>query len=341
MIDFLRSVQVQIIPYGNSRKEGEPVFILESTGGYHEPRIKFNINKSAGSTGVTATVEITNPSEDLKRSFSGWGNVLLKNMGKKFVYVGCRYIGPNTTEIYGEENRKKIPYAFFSSGTLIKAWITKDGPEEILSLYYMESANSSKLRNVNINNFTGNLKTCLSCLVGFLGGNGWDINREGSRWIYNPDFVEIENHKMYNYTQCGIFQDVLDSLARDYCFTWWAERSGTNKKDLYFHACSDDLLLNPSKKRSRDPGIFVADNSRGNLLAVTPEVDDLGTIQTGVNILCRLDPRLKLFQTLELYSETYPACNGRYVAIEIKYAGDTHGSDWTMEIRAMKKEVEE
>lgn len=336
MTGFLRSIQVRIIPYGNPEREAteDQIFAIESSGGYHEPRIKFDITKSLGSVGATATVEITNPGESLKSSFSGWGNVLLNNMGKKFVTVGCTYLHD-----FSKEQSKKQHQIFFT-GTLIKAWVSKDGPEEILTLYLMESANASKRRIVNINNFNGTLQLCLSAIVGFLGGNGWDVNREGSKWIYDPKFVQVENTAMYNYTQSGTLQDVMDSLARDYNFTWWLERSETNSKELYFHACSDDQLLDATKKNDSSSS-FVVSVSEGNLLAVTPEVDDLGVLQKGLTILCKLDPRFRLLGVVDLYSEVYPACNGKYKAIEIKYVGDTHGSDWTMEIRCFQKKIEE
>lgn len=127
----------------------------------------------------------------------------------------------------------------------------------------------------------------------------------------------------------GDFLTNMNELSRQFGFDWSFD---SDKIFIYATSDTDDGYIRTKS--------FVAD--KNNLINCQPEFMGDYMHQSGIKISTILDPSVRVFDSLQVYSSLYPRyANGEqlYTITQIDYSGSTHDADWNMEITAKRKYV--
>lgn len=120
-------------------------------------------------------------------------------------------------------------------------------------------------------------------------------------------------------TFAGRSAELLDDLADQWGFSWSVQNG-------VFQAVEDTKSLTTLHTLSwRD----------GTLREARPLLSGPMQVQTGVEVLAPLDPRIKPGDLVKIESRINPSLNRVYTVHEHDMAGDTHGDDWSTTIRSL------
>lgn len=117
----------------------------------------------------------------------------------------------------------------------------------------------------------------------------------------------------------GRSTNLLDKLAREWGFSW-SIREGV------FQAVSDQSAGGTSYPFSTESG---------NLLHVSPRLENVLQPITGIEITTLLDPRIQPNDQIVLNSSVMPELNNTYRVTNVIHSGDTHGQQWTSTIQCL------
>ncbi len=112
---------------------------------------------------------------------------------------------------------------------------------------------------------------------------------------------------------------ILNKLSRNWGFSWSVQNG-------VFKAIPDEAKAGAT---------FEVSTELGNLLHVTPRIDNVLQTVTGVEITSILDPRLQPYDNVKLISTVAPELNNTYQITNLTHQGDVHGDVWTTVIQCL------
>ena len=120
-------------------------------------------------------------------------------------------------------------------------------------------------------------------------------------------------------TFSGRTKTILDKLARSWGFDWSVQNG-------VFKAIPDQASSNNT---------FEISTKLGNLLHVTPRIDNVLQTVTGIEITAVLDPRLQPYDNVKLISTVAPELNNTYKITNLTHQGDIRGDIWVTNVQCL------
>jgi hypothetical protein len=120
-------------------------------------------------------------------------------------------------------------------------------------------------------------------------------------------------------TFSGRTKTILDKLARSWGFDWSIQGG-------VFKAIPDQATSNNT---------FEVSTELGNLIHVTPRLDNVLQIITGIDITAVLDPRFQPYDSVKLVSTVAPELNNTYKITNLTHQGDIRGDVWTTTLQCL------
>lgn len=122
----------------------------------------------------------------------------------------------------------------------------------------------------------------------------------------------------------GRTSTLLQKLAREFGFSWSINNG-------IFKAVQDTFT-------SGD--LFVISSKAGNLINVSPRIDNIVQRVVSVEINSIFDPRINAGDLVRVESEATPLANGTYQVTNVTHVGDTHSDAWNTNITCMLNEFQ-
>lgn len=120
-------------------------------------------------------------------------------------------------------------------------------------------------------------------------------------------------------TFSGRTKTILDKLARSWGFDWSIQNG-------VFKAITDQATSNNT---------FEISTELGNLLHVTPRIDNVLQTVTGIDITAVLDPRLEPYDNVKLVSTVAPELNNTYKITNLTHQGSIRGDIWVTNVQCL------
>jgi len=212
-----------------------------------------------------------------------------------------------SVELYGGYVGQELN--LISKGGILAAPTQRAGSEIVTTIYVMDGMGAS-LRSFYNKSYTGSIavstiiKEIAEKMEGVTIG---EINVTGKL---------ANKGRIFN----GRAIDSLDSLARAFGFSWSIQNN-------VFQAIDDDKS---SKK-------LYSITPEDNLISISPLLNGVIKAQVGVQIETVLNPKITPGDTVKVTSNVSPNLNGKYVIDECQIGGSTHGSDWKMSLKSLKR----
>lgn len=296
---WLRRVEVYIDPLEEWRGGGDRKLAAKIVGdGTTEKlRIRFEIHKSIISTPAACHVYIYNLGTAFRSTLREGAAVLTADniMKKRGAQVELKIGWENTA----------IVTAF--SGTLYGVTLDREGPDIVTTLICLAGYGGTS-RGLISQTWGGGTK--LTSIVKTMAGKIPGIT-------IGPINITERDMGSQGLSHCGLAKDGLDKLARSYGFSWWIDKG-------IFHAVDDEKAL-----QGREVMISY---KNGTLLRAEPMLVSPFSKQRGTSIRALINPNVEPGHMVKLESEINPQLNGSYKVHDLVQTGDTHSSEWEMNI---------
>lgn len=307
---WLRQVEIYIGPLQEWQGGGNQDLAVKMVGDgtNNNLRIRFEIRKSILSIPSPSRISVYNLGKQtraslqksiyqLGRSATGSGS------GDSIIQPGAM-----VNLKVGWQNTKIIT---IFSGSLYGVVSEREGPEIVTNLICLAGYGGTS-RGLVTQTWGGGTK--LSAIIKALAANFPGIS------IGPVNITEEYTIGNKGFSCCGLAKDVLNNLSRTYGFSWWIDKG-------IFNAATDQQAI-PGNQQ------VLISYKNGTLFRAEPMLCGPFQKQNGVTIRALLNPAVEAGNTVQLESSVNPKINGSYLAHTVSMTGDTHSSDWDMNIES-------
>lgn len=202
-----------------------------------------------------------------------------------------------------------------STGGIASVTSERQGPD-IKTIVFAYDGQDGFVQAVSKKAFKGN--TTLKSLVVALANDIPGVK-------VSPENIKIPNDVVVGSkgrVVAGRTTHFLSRLAEEFGFNWTVQQK-------VFKAVPDNNLTGNT---------YIVNSESGNLIRVTPQIDNIAQVATTLNIEMVMDTRINPGDFIDLKSNINPTLNGRFQVTSISHVGDTHSDVWQSNIQCIIKQ---